>query len=438
MGAKDSTKSKETKVHLPKQDTLVPGIITLNGPNDIDNVKYVIRSSLDNLRLESKKKLYEFMNQGGFNPKVPSISSSSIGTDKFTNPFVFTDSTFGVGNYPVANYGIPLGSQLQQQARPKQATLVAKKDNGKTDSANDKGKVPVKKANATNKAKAAKPIKKPASSQKKPPGLGTPVNLGQSNDKIWEFSGSSKPPGNPEMNTAKASEIQINSDGCYILSNQQVKDIFPNGKKATIKDFTSDLNKYSAKYGIENKEALEHFLGQVGGETSGLGGSLIEDMDYKEDRLKVVFPKYFASRKDKKTKTIKPPLYDPKEYAHNAEKLGNLVYAKHGGYKYRGRGIIQLTGEKQYKDFFDYYNKTYNAHLDYTSETDLDKVGNDMNIAVISGLWFYQNNVLDSDIDIKNASVEDVTQIVNGGQNGIKERRQYYKKAVDGLTYPSP
>ncbi|HTA28063.1 MAG TPA: NlpC/P60 family protein [Bacteroidia bacterium] len=140
MGAKDSTKSSEKQINAARQDALIPGVITINGPGDLNNVGPIIRSSLDKLRVESQKKLYEFMSQGGFIPTVSSTIPVASGIDNYPNPFFTGGDNSTTNEYPLNNFGTPFGSNLQQIGTK---TQTAKKDDGKKTVNKDKGSAAV-------------------------------------------------------------------------------------------------------------------------------------------------------------------------------------------------------------------------------------------------------------------------------------------------------
>ena len=97
---------------------------------------------------------------------------------------------------------------------------------------------------------------------------------------------------------------------------------------------------------------------------------------------------------------------------------------------YRGRGLIQLTGKSNYQAFTNYLNKTFtNNTVDFVQSPQL--VATDQ-YAVLSAMWFFKKNVIDK-IDIDNASVKDVTKIVNGGYNGLKDREIKYEQLKNTL-----
>jgi len=162
------------------------------------------------------------------------------------------------------------------------------------------------------------------------------------------------------------------------------------------------------KYQINNPARLAHFLGQAGHE-SGNFKVVNENLNYSGDRLKVIFPKYF---KDK----------DTAAYDRNPEKIANLIYGnrmgngdeKTGeGYKYHGRGYIQLTGKDNYKLFGTSIGE------DVVSNPDLVAT----KYALISAAWFFNKNCLKNcDAGVTNEAITAVTKCVNGGTIGLDDR----------------
>ena len=101
----------------------------------------------------------------------------------------------------------------------------------------------------------------------------------------------------------------------------------------------------------------------------------------------------------------------------NSTKLGNFIYAnKNGngneasgdGYKFRGRGLFQLTGRENYQKFTTFYNERFNTDLNF--ETNPATVASNTKISVISALWYYRKRVLKKVNINSNTSIEVVTK----------------------------
>lgn len=163
------------------------------------------------------------------------------------------------------------------------------------------------------------------------------------------------------------------------------------------------------KFGVNTKLSLAHFLGQIESESSLKAKS--ENLNYSATRLRQVFPKYF------------PTLNMANAYAHNPQKIANKVYANRmgngnevsgDGWKYRGRGFIQLTGKDNYRALTQ-WAKANGMNVDYVSNPDL--LLNEAD-ALISALWYWQSKKLNN-YAMKD-DVLSVSRIVNVGNANTK------------------
>ena len=158
------------------------------------------------------------------------------------------------------------------------------------------------------------------------------------------------------------------------------------------------------------------FIAQCGHESAGFT-VFSENLNYSASALTRVFPKYFKEN-------------DVDEYARKPEKIANLVYANRmgngdessgDGYKYRGRGLIQLTGKQNYtlcSKFCD---------VDLVGNPDL--VALDLRIAVKSALWFWTKNNLNKICDRLDFKL--LTRRINGGLNGYEDRERLYRLCLE-------
>ena len=182
------------------------------------------------------------------------------------------------------------------------------------------------------------------------------------------------------------------------------------------------------KFGISTGLRLAHFLAQAGHESGGFKVSQ-ENLNYSTNGLKGIFKKYFL-RPDK---TIDEPKVAA--YAKQPQKIANLVYASRmgngneasgDGYKFRGRGYIQLTGRDNYTAF------GKSIGVDIAANPDL--VGSQY--ALASAAWFWQKNKLNELAD--GGATEDVvtkiTKRVNGGKIGLPDRLLHFKEFYSLLS----
>jgi putative chitinase len=180
----------------------------------------------------------------------------------------------------------------------------------------------------------------------------------------------------------------------------------------------NELPELIEKYEINNNLRLAHFLAQCAAETSGLTVT-VEDLNYSAKGLLDTFNKKVERFSEKQAA----------DYARKPEAIANHAYANRmgngdensgDGYKYRGRGFIQLTGKQMYVDF------GLEVGVDLVSNPDLvsDKY------PLLSAAWFWStkgpNEVADK--GATDADVKAVTMVVNGGTNGLEKRQNWFKK----------
>jgi putative chitinase len=188
------------------------------------------------------------------------------------------------------------------------------------------------------------------------------------------------------------------------LTEKQLKSIMP---KVSPK-YVPFLNKWMEHYGITTIERVRHFLAQIAHESCELT-AVIENLNYSDSALLKVFPKYFDAKK-------------AKECQRNPEKIANIVYANRmgntepgDGWKYRGRGAIMITGKANYAAI----SKDWKEDLVKNPEL-LEDPSN----VIRSACWFWWKMGLNGKSDIKL-----ITKIINGGYNGLEDRKRYYEKA---------
>ena len=172
----------------------------------------------------------------------------------------------------------------------------------------------------------------------------------------------------------------------------------------------------AAKFGITTPLRLAHFLAQCGHESGGFK-AVSENLNYGAKGLVGTFKKYFPTEAVAKPYERKPEKIANKVYA---SRMGNGAEASGDGYKFRGRGYIQLTGKDNYTAF------------DKTVEDDIlanpDLVATKYPLAS-AGFFFKSNNlwaVCDKGADT--ATVTAVTKRVNGGTIGLEDRIKHFKE----------
>ena len=159
-----------------------------------------------------------------------------------------------------------------------------------------------------------------------------------------------------------------------------------------------------------------HFFAQTAHETGGFK-LFTENLNYSADGLQKIFGKYFPGNLEE-------------SYSRNPEKIANRVYASRmgngaetsgDGWKFRGRGALQLTGKDNYKAFSDYLKKP-------EIMTNPDLVATTYSFE--SAMFFFDKNKLWSICDqgVNDASILSLTKRINGGTHGLEDRNVKTKK----------
>jgi putative chitinase len=181
------------------------------------------------------------------------------------------------------------------------------------------------------------------------------------------------------------------------------------------------------KYGVNTPRRVAHFISQCAHESNNFR-SLEENLNYSADALARVFPRYFGAGKR-----------DAAAYARNPEKIANYVYmdefrtAKMGnvnpgdGWRFRGRGLKQLTGRDNYTRF--------GKSVGMTAEEAADYVATEKG-AVESACWFWDTNKLNTIADTDDVVL--MTRRINGGKIGLEDRQQRYNRALPLLEGKNP
>jgi putative chitinase len=168
------------------------------------------------------------------------------------------------------------------------------------------------------------------------------------------------------------------------------------------------------KFGIDGPLRLSHFLSQCAHE-SGNFKFLKENLNYSADGLRKIFPKYF------------PTIEAANKYARQPEKIANKVYgnrmgngdeASGDGFKFRGRGYIQLTGKDNYAAFDKFVDDDIMANPDLVATK----------YPLTSAAFFFHKNKLWEVCDRGHSDdvVTAVTKRVNGGTHGLADRQEKF------------
>ena len=202
----------------------------------------------------------------------------------------------------------------------------------------------------------------------------------------------------------------------FIFTKNHLKEILPS--IPYLDEWYDALSKVLPDYDIATPERVAAFMAQCAHESGGFK-TLKENLNYKAESLCKVFSKYF------------PNLELASQYAHQQDKIANKVYgnrmgngdeASGDGYRYCGRGLIQLTGKDNYTAF---------AESIETPVEELPEYLSTFEGAVQSACWFWETNNLNKYAD--SGDILTMTKRINGGTIGLEDRKKHYAHALHVL-----
>jgi putative chitinase len=206
-----------------------------------------------------------------------------------------------------------------------------------------------------------------------------------------------------------------------MLTAEQFHHLFPRAQDP--QGWVDSMNNVFPNYELDSPKRIAAFLAQCGHESGGWT-VFEENLNYSAKGLMGIFKKYFP---DEATATA---------YQRQPEKIANKVYANRmgngpessgDGWKYRGRGPIQLTGKDNYrafaKEMFDDWENLFNNP---------DWVNADRDFALMSAIWFWNKNKLNREADA--GDIKTMTRKINGGYIGLEDRIHHYEDAIKLLT----
>lgn len=206
-----------------------------------------------------------------------------------------------------------------------------------------------------------------------------------------------------------------------MITREQLVKIFTKNNNQIVKDgYINGLLKTMNKHGIsENDKRIAMFIAQVAHESMGFR-RVVEVLNMTAKRISQVWPNRF------------PNEAAAEPYANNPEKLANNVYANRmgngpessgDGFKYRGRGLIQITGKSNYMEFAKSCGKTLEEVISYL-ETDEG--------ACESAGWYWNMRNLNPLADAEDILA--VTKKINGGTTGLQDRTMLFKDITNRLA----
>lgn len=201
-----------------------------------------------------------------------------------------------------------------------------------------------------------------------------------------------------------------------MVTLEQLDAFFEDTDTDLLAEYLDPLNAAMENFEINTPERIAMFMSQLGHESAGLK-RVQENLNYSADRLRQVFPRYF------------PTPNDAESYARNPAKIANRVYggrmgngpeASGDGFRFRGRGFIQLTGRNNYQAFANDNNLSLDEAVEYLETPEG---------AAWSAGWFWAKRNINEPAD--RGDVLTVTKLINGGTNGLGERKTLYEEALN-------
>jgi putative chitinase len=199
-----------------------------------------------------------------------------------------------------------------------------------------------------------------------------------------------------------------------MITEKEIHSLFPNCKKAS--EFSDSLNRVFAYRDINTKLRVCMFLCQVGHESQGLT-RLVENLNYSAGALTRTWPNRFPSIDIAKLYERKPEEIANKVYSN---RMGNGPPESGDGFRYRGRGLIQLTGKSNYQACATALGVDLGTMPAFLESVDG---------ACRSAGWFW--TTVSGNFYSDSGDIINLTRKINGGLNGLADRQSLYKKAFE-------
>ncbi|MDN6856716.1 glycoside hydrolase family 19 protein [Pseudomonas sp. CAN2814] len=206
------------------------------------------------------------------------------------------------------------------------------------------------------------------------------------------------------------------------IDERQLLLVLPNARPVA-GVFLPALDAALRDFAIDTPARAAAFLAQVGYESAQLT-RCVESLTYSAQRLAAVWPRRFRSADGSPTALAREVAYQP-------ERIANLVYAGRNGngdeasgdgWRFRGRGLLQVTGRSNYRSVGEGLEQPFVARPQLLAEP---------RWACRSAAWWWQRNGLNELAD--GERFEDITRRINGGLNGLEARLQLWRRAQEVL-----
>lgn len=203
------------------------------------------------------------------------------------------------------------------------------------------------------------------------------------------------------------------------LTKEQLQQLLP--KNQYIDQWHEVLSKLLPEYEINTPERIAAFIAQCSHESGGFT-TLKENLNYRPETLRRIFPKYFPTDDLARAYCSMPNKQEAIANRVYANRMGNEDESSGDGYRYCGRGLIQLTGKENYTWFASSIEISPDEAAEYLQTFEG---------AVQSACWFWETNNLNQYAD--SGDILTMTKRINGGTIGLEDRIKHYEHALHVL-----
>jgi putative chitinase len=203
------------------------------------------------------------------------------------------------------------------------------------------------------------------------------------------------------------------------LSLQQLKELLP--KNPYVDHWHQALSQLLPNYEINTAQRIAAFVAQCSHESGGFI-TLKENLNYRAVTLRKIFPKYFPTDELANAYANMPNKQEAIANRCYANRMGNGDEHSGDGYRYCGRGLIQLTGKTNYQSFADSLEMNVEDVPEYLATFEG---------AAQSACWFWESNNLNQWAD--KGDILTLTKRINGGTIGLEDRIKHYEHALHVL-----
>ena len=204
-----------------------------------------------------------------------------------------------------------------------------------------------------------------------------------------------------------------------MITQEQLKELLP--RNPYVEHWHKALEQLFPDYEINTPKRMAAFIAQCSHESAGFT-ALVENLNYRWQSLRKVFPKYFPNDAIAQDYASRPNKQEAIANRIYASRMANGDEASGDGFRYRGRGLIQLTGKHNYTWFA--------ASLEITPEEATEYLTT-FEGAAQSACWFWETNKLNQWADA--GDIVTLTKRINGGTIGLDDRIKHYEHALHVL-----